>query len=267
MLGIMRSRASFQGHPIHPGLIPFPFAFLSGALVFDLLGWFAGRAAFHVTAGHLTVAGVLAGLLAAVPGVIDYVYTMPPESSGKKRATTHAVLNVSALILFAGAWFLRDTTGAPSIAALALEFVATAGLFYSGWLGGTLVTRNMAGVDHRYANAGKWQDESVTARSGAPAVVGHADDLEDDQMKLVRINGRRYVLARSKGQYTMCDDGCTHRGGSLAGGVLIGGTVQCLWHGSQFDVKTGEVMCGPAKKKIKTYEVRKEKDGRLVTEI
>jgi nitrite reductase/ring-hydroxylating ferredoxin subunit/uncharacterized membrane protein len=267
MLAIMRSRAAFKGHPIHPALIAFPFAFLSGAFLFDLLGLIAGHATFHDTAAQLTVAGILAGLLAAIPGAIDYVYTMPPNSSGKKRATTHAILNVSALILFAGGWFLRDATGAPSVATIALELLGTAGLSYSGWLGGTLVTRNMAGVDHRYANAGKWQDESVTAKSGEPVVVGHADDLEDDQMKLVRINGRRYVLARSSGKYTLCDDGCTHRGGSLAGGVLIDGVVQCLWHGSQFDVKTGEVKCGPAKKKIKTYEVKKEKDGRLLGEI
>lgn len=267
MLQVMRSRASFQGHPIHPGLIPFPFAFLSGALLFDLLGWIVGRSEFYATAGHLTVAGILAGLVAAIPGAIDYVYTMPPNSSGKKRATTHALLNVSALILFAAGWFMRDASAAPSMVTLGLELVGTGGLFYSGWLGGTLVTRNMAGVDHRYANAGKWQDESVTAKSGEPAVVGHADDLEDDQMKLVRVNGRRYVLARSNGKYTMCDDSCTHRGGSLAGGVLIDGVVQCLWHGSQFDVKTGEVKCGPAKKKIKTYEVKKEKDGRLIVEI
>ena len=82
-------------------------------------------------------------------------------------------------------------------------------------------------------------------------------------MKLVRIDGRRYALTRTNGKYSLCDDGCTHRGGSLAGGVLIDGVVQCLWHGSQFDVKTGEVKCGPAKKKIRTYEVKKEKDGRL----
>jgi nitrite reductase/ring-hydroxylating ferredoxin subunit len=33
------------------------------------------------------------------------------------------------------------------------------------------------------------------------------------------------------------------------------GTVQCPWHGSQFDVHTGEVKCGPAEKKIDTYPI------------
>ena len=34
----MRSRAHFKAHPIHPALIPFPFAFLLGAVAFDLGG-------------------------------------------------------------------------------------------------------------------------------------------------------------------------------------------------------------------------------------
>jgi hypothetical protein len=57
-------------------------------------------------------------------------------------------------------------------------------------------------------------------------------------------------------------DHCTHRGGSLADGVLICGTVQCLWHGSQFDTKTGQVRAGPAKEPIKTYTVD-ERDGEV----
>ena len=36
---------------------------------------------------------------------------------------------------------------------------------------------------------------------------------------------------------------------------MICGTVQCLWHGSQFDVSTGKVKAGPAKKEITVYRV------------
>src|SRR5688500_6355272 len=97
---LMRSRASFKAHPLHPALIPFPFAFLSGAALFDVAGWLVGSAALSMSAAHLTLAGIGAGLLAAVPGVIDYLYTVPPDSSGKARATRHAAGNVAALVLF-----------------------------------------------------------------------------------------------------------------------------------------------------------------------
>jgi nitrite reductase/ring-hydroxylating ferredoxin subunit len=40
------------------------------------------------------------------------------------------------------------------------------------------------------------------------------------------------------------------------------GTVQCLWHGSQFDVATGKVKAGPAKKAIGVYRI-KEEDGEV----
>jgi nitrite reductase/ring-hydroxylating ferredoxin subunit len=36
------------------------------------------------------------------------------------------------------------------------------------------------------------------------------------------------------------------------------GVVQCPWHGSQFDVRSGQVKAGPAKKAIVTYPVTVE---------
>jgi nitrite reductase/ring-hydroxylating ferredoxin subunit/uncharacterized membrane protein len=260
----LKSRAQFKSHPIHAALIPFPFAFLTGAAFFDVLGVTRGAPALWATGGNLQVAGIACGLLAAVPGAIDYVYTVPPASSAKSRATRHALGNVGALSLFVLAWFSRGAQGEPGLVTLALDIVGAALLAYSGYLGGTLVVRNMIGVDHRYAGAGKWQEATFTAARGAPLVVGHADDLDVGQMKLLRVNGRRIVLARTDDGYAAFDDRCTHRGGSLAGGVLIDGTVHCLWHGSQFDAKTGQASCGPAKKPIHVFEVKETKDGQVV---
>lgn len=258
----MRSRAQIKAHPIHPSLIPFPFAFLWGAFLFDLAARAWDSAALATTGGHLIVAGIAAGLIAAVPGAIDYVYAVPPDSSGKRRATKHAVGNVTALLLFALAWFLRSDGAMPTALGLVLEAAGAGVLSYAGLLGGTLVIRNMVSVDHRYADAGKWQEQSIAAREGESVVVADADELQADQMKLLRVNGRRIALARTADGYSAFDDRCTHRGGSLAGGVLIDGTVQCLWHGSQFDVQDGTVRCGPAKKGIGVYKIE-EKRGKI----
>jgi nitrite reductase/ring-hydroxylating ferredoxin subunit len=81
-------------------------------------------------------------------------------------------------------------------------------------------------------------------------------------MKLVRIGQHRIVLARIERGYVAFDDRCTHRGGPLSDGVLACETVQCPWHGSQFDVSTGAVKRGPASEGIRTYGVS-ERDGRL----
>jgi len=89
---IMRSKASFKSHPIHPILVSFPIAFLIGTLVFDLLAKFTGNDQFWKTGYYLEIAGIATGLLAAIPGIIDYLFTVPPKSSGKKRATKHGLV-------------------------------------------------------------------------------------------------------------------------------------------------------------------------------
>jgi nitrite reductase/ring-hydroxylating ferredoxin subunit len=82
-------------------------------------------------------------------------------------------------------------------------------------------------------------------------------------MKLLHLDGQRLVLARTDQGYVAFDDRCTHRGGSLAGGVMIAGVVQCPWHGSQFDCRTGNVRAGPAHDPVKSYGVR-EQDGKVL---
>lgn len=252
----MRSRASLNGHPIHPMLIPFPLAFLAGGFLFDIAGVLLGHPALWGVGFYLTISGVGAGLLAAVPGFIDYFFTVPPKSSGKERATRHMLAMLSVVTLFASAWFLRDGSAtAPPAVTLALEAIGAALLGIGGWMGGTLVSRNLISVDHRYAKAGRWKETAYRVEGDQPIVVAGSDELEVNQMKLLHIGGKRIVLGRTEDGYVAFDDGCTHAGGSLAGGVMICGTVQCLWHGSQFDVATGKVKAGPAEKAIKTYKV------------
>ena len=259
----MRSKASYKGHPIHPALIPFPFAFLSGAFGFDLSGRLLDRPTWWSTGAHLALAGIATALLAAVPGLIDYRYTVPPKSSGKKRATRHMMVNLSAVALFAVAWWLRGSASAvPGVVQLVVEGAGLALLTAGGWMGGVLVNRNQIGVDPRYAGAGKWREATIQASPGAPVVVAPADELEVDQMKLLRFGDRRIVLARDENGYVAFDDRCTHRGGSLAGGAMICGTVQCPWHGSQFDVRTGEVKAGPAEEPIAAHRVE-EREGKV----
>lgn len=251
----MRSRASVNGHAIHPMLIPFPLAFLAGGFLFDIVGVFIQRPALWTVGYYLTIAGVGTALVAALPGFVDYFLTVPPQSSGKERATKHMLAMLSVVGLFAVAWFLRDNGAEPGTATLALEAVGAGLLAIGGWMGGTLVERNMISVDHRYAEAGRWSEASYQGKKGEPIAVAGKDELRVNQMKLLHVAGKRIVLGRTEDGFVAFDDGCSHAGGSLAGGVMICGTVQCLWHGSQFDAATGEVKAGPAKKSISTYKV------------
>ena len=57
---------------------------------------------------------------------------------------------------------------------------------------------------------------------------------------------------------------CTHVGGPIEGGRVTGTTVACPWHGSQFELRTGAVVRGPAVQPLKSYRVRAEADGLVI---
>jgi uncharacterized membrane protein len=119
---MMRSKASYKGHPIHPALIPFPFAFLYGAFFFDLAGRLTEQLTWWTTGAYLGLVGIVAALIAAVPGFIDYFNTVPPKSSGKRRATKHMLVNLGAVALFVVAYLIRGHAEAmPGMAVLILE--------------------------------------------------------------------------------------------------------------------------------------------------
>jgi uncharacterized membrane protein/nitrite reductase/ring-hydroxylating ferredoxin subunit len=257
----MKSRASLKSHPLHPILVSFPIAFFIGTLGFDLAGVARDNLTFTKTAFNLEIAGILFALLAAIPGIIDFVFVVPPKSSGKKRAAKHGLINVTVVIIFAIAWFYRQGDNAKSPVFIGLEILGSGLLVLAGWMGGTLVYRNQIGVDPRYAGAGKWKEEYIDKEDEA-IVIASPDELKLNQMKLVHIKGKRIVIGRTEQGYVAFDDRCTHKGGALAGGAMICATVQCPWHGSQFDVHTGAVKSGPAKDNLQVYALT-EKEGKV----
>ncbi|HKY98017.1 MAG TPA: Rieske 2Fe-2S domain-containing protein, partial [Gemmatimonadaceae bacterium] len=55
---------------------------------------------------------------------------------------------------------------------------------------------------------------------------------------------------------------CTHYGGPLIEGLVVGRTVRCPWHHACFDLQTGEAVCAPALNPVSRWTV--ERDGALV---
>jgi uncharacterized membrane protein/nitrite reductase/ring-hydroxylating ferredoxin subunit len=249
----MKSRAHLKSHPLHPILVSFPIAFFVGAFVFDLLAYGNSREDVLNTAVWMNLAGCCMAVVAAIPGFIDFLKAVPPESSAKKRAATHGSINVTVLILFLIAYWLRDDA-VDHTWIIAIEGVGVVLLMVAGWMGGTLVYRNQLGVDIRYANAGKWRELDLDEVNSIS--MNDVQDLRENQLVLLRKENRRFVLSKTSDAFAVFEDRCTHRGGSLAGGSMICGTVQCPWHGSQFDVTSGTVKAGPAKQPIKTFPTR-----------
>jgi len=86
--------------------------------------------------------------------------------------------------------------------------------------------------------------------------VATTDELEDEQAKLVEVEGQKIALVRVAGNFYALSDTCTHRGGPLSEGTVEGTEVTCPWHGARFDIKTGAVLGPPAGREVRSYPVR-----------
>jgi ferredoxin-NADP reductase/nitrite reductase/ring-hydroxylating ferredoxin subunit len=94
--------------------------------------------------------------------------------------------------------------------------------------------------------------------------VADTKDIQPSHMKEVQANGENICVVNIEGKYYAIGSICTHEGGPLADGKLEGCEVECPWHGSKFDVRTGEVTSPPASEPEPTYEVKVDGNSILV---
>jgi uncharacterized membrane protein len=146
----MYSKVKLAGHPIHPMLIGFPVAFYTSALVCYVVYGSNDNPFWFKVAVVANIAGVIMAAVAAVPGLIDWLF-IPSESRAKKTGLTHMIVNVLALLCFAIAAWLEyakwnDTSPALGIA-IPLSIVGFALTLVAGFLGWTLVQKHHVGVD------------------------------------------------------------------------------------------------------------------------
>ncbi|WP_158930987.1 Rieske 2Fe-2S domain-containing protein [Acidisphaera sp. S103] len=100
-------------------------------------------------------------------------------------------------------------------------------------------------------------------------VVAPVAEVPPGSHKLYTVKGRPIAVFKVDGEYFGMLDRCPHQGGSLCAGVVSGvlvsgkpGTyrlerngelVRCPWHGWEFDIRTGQSYCDPAKIRGKSY--------------
>ena len=95
--------------------------------------------------------------------------------------------------------------------------------------------------------------------------VAQVDDLEPGSMMMVEVDGKPVLLANVDGELYAVSDICTHEEYNLSEGSLEGCEVECPGHSAFFDLKTGDVIDGPAMDPLETYSVQIE-DGAVFIE-
>jgi uncharacterized membrane protein len=142
----MEAKARLFGHPIHQALIVFPLGLLATAVIFDVIHLVTGNPRWAEISFWMICAGVIAGLVAAPFGIIDWL-GIPGGTRAKRIGLLHGGGNVLVVLLFVGSWIMRrGNPAAPEMLALVLSFAGGGLALITGWLGGELVSRLGIGV-------------------------------------------------------------------------------------------------------------------------
>ena len=223
------------GNPLHPVLTDVPLGAWTTALALDIVGSKAADAALAV--------GIVGSVPAALTGLNDWSHV---KDDARRIGTVHALLNSMALALNVAS-FVARRDGHRTLGRV-LSGVAYAGATFSAHLGGHL----------SYGLGVRVNRTAFESPRDRYAPVCDEEDLNGGRLVGVELEGESVVVARSEETGELCAISavCSHMGGPLTDGKREGDTVICPWHGSRFDLCTGEVSGGPAVYPQPRYEAR-----------
>jgi uncharacterized membrane protein len=148
----MQGKATIAKHPLHPVLVTLPIGFFSGALICDIIRSLSGDPFWSHMSVALIAFGLASGLAAALFGFIDY-FTAPMSARAKAVATSHMILNLIVLAVFAMALFLRYGSNDSGVG-ITLTVLGVIVLAFSGYLGGHLAYHYGVGTDENASEEG-----------------------------------------------------------------------------------------------------------------
>ena len=111
-------------------------------------------------------------------------------------------------------------------------------------------------------------------------VIGRRDEFPTGRGVAVQAGRLTVAIFRVGDEFFALNNRCPHRGGSLYHGIQTGlvesrepgryaysrkgEMVKCPWHGWEFDMRTGQSWCDPARVRARRYAVSVEAGTQLV---
>ena len=83
-----------------------------------------------------------------------------------------------------------------------------------------------------------------------------ADELPDDDVMGVVVNGRDIAIYTVGDEVYATDNICTHGQARLCDGFLDGHEIECPLHQGKFDVRNGHPTCDPVTEAVRSYPVK-----------
>jgi uncharacterized membrane protein len=173
------SVAAIKGHPLHPMLVPVVIGAFIAAVIADLM-YFAQPDPFWAqVAAWLLLLTLVAGIVAAVPGLIDLVFVR--RARALPVAWAHGMGNVVFISLTAVNYFMRVPESGAAVDSgmreLGVSLISLLLIAITGWLGGEMSYRHGIGVSrrvgaHQGSGGGDGTEGVEPAENGFDDVVG-----------------------------------------------------------------------------------------------
>jgi nitrite reductase/ring-hydroxylating ferredoxin subunit/uncharacterized membrane protein len=236
------------GHPVHPPLASLTSGAIGTTVGLDALSLFPGRPNSELVdasrfASQALGLGILANVGSAVTGVADWQHTHEKE---RRIGLVHGVLNGLATGLYIMSWLdRRRGRHRRGIAISAIGYGITVGASY---MGGALVFDSGIGIDQ--------SGQRLRAPDWTPVLP--VASLKNGKPQRVEVGGVGLVLCRTGNNEEISAFGefCPHLAAPMTDGWVDRGRLVCPWHGSRFDVCSGEVLRGPSAAPLRRYQTR-----------
>ncbi|MEO8246523.1 MAG: Rieske 2Fe-2S domain-containing protein [Chloroflexota bacterium] len=238
---------SWLGHSLHAVLVDVVVGAATAALFLDVLRVVFRVEGLSAAAAWVLGLAVVAGFGAILSGLTDFKDTAP-NSRERDIAILHGLINVVGNVLFAQSVIAR-VDGAHDAGfwwLLAGYLLVSAGAY----IGGHIVFKYGYAVDHNAFARGK--------RAKDYTAVLPAGDLPEGTPTKASLGTTALVLVRRGDVVHALKDTCSHAGGPLSQGRLVGDGIECPWHRSVFRLADGAVRHGPATNRQVSYRARIE---------
>jgi nitrite reductase/ring-hydroxylating ferredoxin subunit len=238
---------TWLGHPLHPVLVQVPVGAWTSAGLLDAVP------PMRPAATLLIGTGVAAAVPAALSGAADW---SEQEPGVRRLGAIHALANTAALGLYVGSLVARarGRGGIGRLLAYGGLGIATG----SAAIGGHMSYAQSSGMSHATAAARALDHDWVD--------LGPMDDLPEGRPALRTGRGGSVAVplavVRRGGRVDVFIGACAHLSGPLYDGTIeeVRGRdcLVCPWHGSAYDLDSGEPRRGPAATAQEKLEVRME---------
>jgi nitrite reductase/ring-hydroxylating ferredoxin subunit/uncharacterized membrane protein len=228
------------GHALHPLMILAPAGAWLSAAGLDLVP--GAEKASRVLVG----AGVVSALPTAAAGFTDWSRLHVQQ---QRVGLVHSTANILATGLYAASYLQRRR--GKHLSGKVLGYAGLTLVSAGGYLGGHLSYSMAAGANHA-------EDVPHLVPEGWQPLAP-LDDVPERTLQQRYLKDVPVLLYRRGDRVSALSAKCSHLSGPLAEGTLIEGDnpcVVCPWHGSVFEIETGEVVHGPATAPEHSFKTR-----------